>query len=196
MEKPFYTQEGDVAIQALAVKTRGWAAYLRQHCTAFLQRENGAIAVEFSLLLPLLVVGLVFLGMLAAAIQRRIDIEQILRAGAEAAVKDPGQTEVQLRMNTVATAKGYALWTGTTTPIPHDQLFLQVSRNCSCPSTLNIISPNCSVQCSDNRPQIVRYTFGATYYSSFDYQFWEILNRLFVASHTNNIFFNKQVLVR
>ena len=167
---------------------------LTRRVKSLICRDEGAIAVEFSLMLPMLALALVFVGFLATKYQRSIAIEQILHAGAEAAVKDPGPGEVMARLQAAAAIKGFQIHTGS--GIPYDKLWLNVGRSCSCPDNWEWATSTCGQMCTGERPQVVKYQLNATYRSSFDYRFWEILNNFGVATHSNEIRSQKLVLSR
>jgi len=152
------------------------------------------MAVEFTLLAPMLIVGLLFSGILGVRAYHWINVEQILAAGVEAAARDPGQEQVLTRMQAAAQAKGYVL--STTVPIPDDELFLFVARNCSCPETLDVAQANCAVLCPSQRPVIIRYTFFGTRPMLFERVMQQSLASLGISTGMGMLMQRKQVLVR
>jgi pilus assembly protein CpaE len=163
--------------------------------TSLCRREEGGIAVEFALLVPLLALGLIFTGFMAERLQRWINQEQILRAGAEAAVRDEGMNAVLARMKAAAVAKGYAVWHGGA-PIPLDHIWFNVARNCACAETLGLTSPDCRTPCPTGRPQIVRYSLASNFRTSFNYDFMLTLARLRLYTPGGESIQTKMVLVR
>jgi hypothetical protein len=165
---------------------------------SFFFREEGMVAVEFAVLLPMLVIGFLFLGVTAVRAQRQLDVEQIVRAGVEPAIRDPGQQEVQARLNAAAMEKGYTLWTGPVGPAPQvapDQLFLSAVRNCACPGVE--MERDCRTICPNGRPTIVRYLLRATYGASvFDERLGRMLARMNLNLGFPVLMVQRQVIVR
>lgn len=124
--------------------------------------EGGGITVEFAILAPLLVIGFVFLVFQSMLVFDRINLRQIVDAGAEAAMRDPGYPAVKARMDEIALAKGYSLYEGVP-PLPKEKVFNYVARNCACPGTMNLVQEACDVPCPDGRPIVVRYALRLSY---------------------------------
>jgi pilus assembly protein CpaE len=118
--------------------------------------EAGASAVEFALIAPVLALALVATADLGFAIYERMTIDHALRAGAQAAMADPGEAQVhkvvqstlaqsaQLANATVAAAKRY----------------------CVCPENADIkpeVAPACgtTTPCVNAAPQLVFYRLEA-----------------------------------
>jgi Flp pilus assembly pilin Flp len=163
---------------------------------SFARGEEGAIAVEFALLSPLLVIGLLYTGLYAVQVHRRLEIEQIVRAGAEIAVRDPGNQEVFQRMAEAALAKGYSVWSPwSDEPRQVGDLSLVANRTCFCPGVEGAL--DCRTICAGGRPTAVRYLVMAhQQLSALDDWFQHALGDLRMGSAVTEIFVPRIVLVR
>lgn len=113
---------------------------------AFLRNESGASAIEFGVLAPILLFALLTTVDIGFAVHERMEIDNALRAGAEAAMSDLGIVKVRQIVQTVAEdhftiapeGDGDDFSLTTTTPLSVD-----VDRYCACPEAMR--SPvNCS----------------------------------------------------
>ncbi|WEJ11989.1 AAA family ATPase [Sinorhizobium prairiense] len=117
--------------------------------------EAGASAVEFALIAPVLALGLVASADLGLAINERMTIDHVLRAGAQAALADPGAAQVQkVLVSTLAQSPRLA---SATLPA--------VKRYCACPENADVApeaAPQCgTVTCANAKPQFVYYRLAA-----------------------------------
>jgi len=68
------------------------------HPAAFWRAEDGASAIEFALILPILVTMLLSTADFALAINQRMTMQHILRVGAQTAMAGGSQSEVERRL--------------------------------------------------------------------------------------------------
>ncbi|MFQ6180639.1 AAA family ATPase [Sinorhizobium meliloti] len=113
--------------------------------------EAGASAVEFALIAPVLALGLVATADLGLAIHERMTIDHVLRAGAQAAMADPGAEQVEkVLVSTLAQSPALA-----SAALP------AVKRYCACPENADVApeaAPQCgTVTCANAKPQFVYY---------------------------------------
>jgi hypothetical protein len=147
------------------------------------------------LIAPLLAIGFLIVGFMAVGVQRYLDVEQVLRAGARAAALDSGQDKVFEAMTIAARAKGIVVWQGPP-PVPDDRLFLVSARNCSCPENLSEAKTDCRPVCSNGRPPVVRYWMSGFHPAGFDRRFQRMLVGLGVPIPSNWPILTKEVFVR
>lgn len=196
MRRSLGNQVGGTPQAEASMALKSWPRRALKKAELLFRGEDGAIAIEFSLLAPILAIALLFLGLAAVRVQRYLDVEQVVSTGIAAAVRDPGQAEVLARLNAAALAKGYTLWTGNSQSIPPDQLFLAAIRQCACPETLQT-EQFCTTICMNGRPPVVRYTLSATYgRSAFDTNLAGALARLGRGAGIPDVIIEKQVLIR
>jgi pilus assembly protein CpaE len=110
--------------------------------------ESGSSAVEFAIICPLLVAGLLAAADLGLAINRKMTVDAMLRAGAEAAISDPGITKVR-------DVASYAAGNG----VPSD-MSISATRSCACPENISA-AVSCSTVCASSKSPYVFYTLGA-----------------------------------
>jgi len=125
--------------------------YLRSIAKRCLEAESGASAIEFALICPLLVAGFLSAADIGLAVNRKMTVDAMLRAGAEAALSDPGTTKVQ----DVAT---YASGSGA----PPD-ISISATRSCSCPESISV-TVSCSTICAGSKSPYVFYNLSASGY--------------------------------
>ncbi len=128
---------------------------LRKKAGELKTSEAGASAVEFALIAPVLALGLVATADLGLAIHERMTIDHVLRAGAQAALADPGAAQVQkVLVSTLAQSPRLA---SATLPA--------VKRYCTCPENADVApeaAPQCgTVTCANAKPQFVYYRLAA-----------------------------------
>lgn len=138
------------------VETVGVTAAVARQIERLRREESGISALEFGLLAPLLVLGLLAMADLGFAESRRMDIDHVLRAGAQSAFADPGATTVRAVMET--TAKNYTLSSGTTTS--SETLSLSVARGAACPESIGT-EVAVSTTCAGGRPTLIFYALSA-----------------------------------
>lgn len=108
--------------------------------------EDGVSAVEFALFAPILFFGLLATVDLGLAIYERMTIDHVLRAGAQAAMADPGKPGVLTVLNTTA-AKNFP---GADAPV------FTVDRDCACPEAKGTVVA-CSTTCSGPTSTFIYY---------------------------------------
>ncbi len=72
-------------------KTKGHRFSLKQRLQQLKKSEAGVSAIEFALIAPIMAFGLVATADVALAVHERMTIDHVLRAGAQAAMTDPGR---------------------------------------------------------------------------------------------------------
>lgn len=107
----------------------------------FASDERAAAAVEFALVLPVLL--LMFLSMLdgAFALRQQFRLDHVLRAGTEAAKSDPGTPVVEAEMAAIAAADTRLTGIEIATPV----------RYCLCPEAPAVppnLAPSCTATCA------------------------------------------------
>lgn len=111
----------------------------------FLRNHQGTSTVEFALIAPLLVLGVLSTADLGFEISDRMEIDQALRNGAEAALEDPGVATLDAILTasqTVTTSREAISWT--------------IARNCVCPETASL-SVDCFTTCQNSQPTAIYY---------------------------------------
>ncbi len=124
-----------------------------------LHDETGVSAVEFALLAPLLVFGLLAAVDLGFAISERMTIDHVLRAGAQGATDDVGIAAVGQILRTTAAKTMTVAETGTTGN--DTSLALDVSRMCTC-AAQPTVAVGCSTTCADSAPTQIFYALFAS----------------------------------
>ncbi|MCA1491294.1 AAA family ATPase [Ensifer sp. NBAIM29] len=118
--------------------------------------EAGVSAVEFALIAPVLALGLVAAADLGLALFERMTIDHVLRAGAQAAMADPGAAQVDkvLRSTLAESATPTAV------------MLAPVKRYCACPENADVtpdVAPGCgTAPCANAAAQLVFYRLEAT----------------------------------
>lgn len=122
--------------------------------------EDGASAIEFALVAPILVFSLLAMVDMGRAVFEKIAIDQSLRAGFEAAMIDPGKERVE---TIIADAAGPMFnvtfpadaQSSTVSGGADKSLRVTVNRFCACPSAVKT-SVSCTVRCT---PTTFPYAF-------------------------------------
>lgn len=111
----------------------------------YLKSEGGVSAVEFAIVAPMLILGVLSTADIGFEVSDRMDIDQALRNGAEAALGDPGASVLQsiLGASQIAT-------TGLET------ISWDIARTCVCPEN-NGVSVDCFETCADDQPTEIYY---------------------------------------
>jgi pilus assembly protein CpaE len=116
----------------------------------------GVSAVEFALVAPVLALALVAMADVGLALYERMTIDHVLRAGAQAAMSDPGEKPV---LNVLQS-------TLSQSPTPSNLTFDMVKRYCACPEDADVepaSAPACgTVTCANSAPQYVYYRMAAS----------------------------------
>ena len=135
------------------------AAIARRFALRFASCQTGVAALEFALIAPMLILGLIAMADIGLAINERMEIDQTLRAGAQSALLDQGPDKLYAALTATA-ASNFPLLirgtVGTTTALAVD-----ASRFCACPQNTGL-SVLCSITCASNRPTQVYYLLTAS----------------------------------
>ncbi len=115
--------------------------------TGWRRSDSGTSAVEFAFIAPMLFFGLLSMVDLGLAINERMTIDHVLRAGAQRAIADPGAADVLNVVNTTA-AKSFS---SSKTP-----LSVTVQRFCACPESTGT-AVACSTSCQGPKPTFIYY---------------------------------------
>src|SRR6187551_2475847 len=124
---------------------------------SLLDREHGAATTEFAIFVPLFVFGALTMGDIGLAIQERMTLDHVVRAGAQIAMADPGEDQLMLALQSAA-GQNFTLQSDTQTAL--DPVSLEVARYCSCPENRSV-STSCSDPCPGTVPPFVFYQMSA-----------------------------------
>lgn len=111
----------------------------------YLMASRASSTVEFALIAPLLVFGVLSTADIGFEVSDRMTIDQALRNGAEAALKDPGATVLEGVLDasqSVTTGEGTIEW--------------DVQRTCVCPEA-ETVSVDCFTTCVADQPTAIYY---------------------------------------
>lgn len=151
--KPFSVQ----AMIGRFMRPRGGSpASFKQKAKDLRTSEDGVTAVEFAFVAPVLALALVAMADLGFALFERMTIDHVLRAGAQAAMSDPGEERVlQVLQSTLSQSA-----------TPSHLSFNTVKRYCACPEDADVdpaIAPDCTtVTCANSAPSYVYYRMEAS----------------------------------
>lgn len=121
---------------------------------AWWRRDDGVSAVEFAFIAPALFFGLVTTVDLGLALNERMTIDHVLRAGAQRAMADPGASAVLDVLNATA-EKNFTLATNNVPPVPNP-LAVSVNKFCACPESTGV-AVACSTICAGPKPTHIYY---------------------------------------
>jgi pilus assembly protein CpaE len=118
--------------------------------------RTGASAVEIGLVAPMLVVGLLSMVDIGRAVNERIALENVLRAGARVAISDPGAEAVRNAIGVVESGQRAATARGALT--------FDAQRYCACTDD-TATARDCDVTCAGALPTAIFYrlTSSTTY---------------------------------
>lgn len=133
---------------------RNSGASLLKRLAAWRQDSGGTAAVEFAFFAPALFFGLLGMVDFGLAINERMTLDHVLRAGAQHALSDPGETSVLNALNATA-ENNFTLATNNNPPVSNP-LALTVTRFCACPN-LTGTAVACSTICSGPKPTFIFY---------------------------------------
>lgn len=133
---------------------RNGGAGARKRLAAWCRNGDGTAAVEFAFLAPILFFGLLSMVDLGLAVNERMTIDHVLRAGAQRALADPGETAVMSALNATA-EKNFTLASNNNPPVSNP-LALTVTRFCACPDQTGI-AVACSTICTGTTPTFTYY---------------------------------------
>jgi pilus assembly protein CpaE len=131
------------------------AALRKLHALA--RCEDGVSAVEFALIAPVFAAALVAMVDVGLALYERMSMDHILRSGGQAAMSDPGPSQV-LKVMQSAIASGFVEGPETI------KLDLP-KRFCACPDNTEVDpaqAPACSDPCPDSTVPYVYYRIRAS----------------------------------
>lgn len=122
---------------------------------SFRSNENGASAVEFALIAPMLAAGFAVMTDIGMAINESMLIDNTLRAGAQSAMQDPGSDKVR-RVMDVIHSRGAS-------PSKVTAAFT-ANRYCLCPEDLDVpdATHDCGTACETDEDQQIFYELRAT----------------------------------
>ncbi len=131
------------------------ASALRRKASELKKSETGVSAVEFALFAPVLALGLVAMADVALALHERMTIDHVLRAGAQAAMADPGATQVDKVLQSTLSQSA----------VPANVTLAPVKRYCACPENADVkpeAAPQCeTTPCANAAQQLVFYRLEA-----------------------------------
>ncbi len=107
--------------------------------------SSGTAGLEFAIIAPVLILAVLSTADIGFAIHETFEIDQTLRNGAQAALSDPGEGQVEAVLSTISNNNGEQSGTSWT-----------VSRFCACPETITA-QTSCSTTCNAQRPTSIFY---------------------------------------
>ncbi len=113
---------------------------------SFLREEAGASAVEFALLAPVLIFALLATADVGLAVHQKLLVDQSLRAGSEAAIRDFGQDAVRDVVSAAISRGNPSTYPAATRPT------VAVVRFCACPDSISTAVSCTSGTCSAKKP--------------------------------------------
>ncbi|HEY9056456.1 MAG TPA: TadE family protein [Aurantimonas sp.] len=116
---------------------------------------DGVSAVEFALFAPILFFALIATADLGLALNERMAIDHVLRAGAQTAMADPGEQRVIDVMTATATPN----FPRSADPAVALDLVVSVSRYYACPEAPDVAVP-ASTSCAGSAPTYSFYQIG------------------------------------
>lgn len=129
---------------------------LRDKLIALQRSEDGVSAVEFALIAPVLAIALVTMADVGLALNDRMAMDQFLRAGAQAALSDPGEAAVGKILQSAAAQPAGS---------PSTLVIDPPKRFCACPENAAVdpsSAPACSATCAGSAPPYVYYRMSAS----------------------------------
>lgn len=137
LTRPSATEAG---ISGAPAAGRRAPRFLRALPRRWVRSNDGAAAVEFALIAPLLVFSLLATVDLGLGVGERMALEHVLRTGAHVALQDPGEAAVTAAMQTTG-APNFPIDDGVTVPAP-GALAVSTNKFCACPD-----APGTAVAC-------------------------------------------------
>lgn len=135
-------------------RVRSW---LSDTFAGILSCDRGTSAVEFALIAPILIVALLASADLGGAVSLRMAMDHALRAGAQAAISDPGDAAVLDVLQ--ATASTNMSLGANQTDIGASTVF-GATRFCACPEATSV-AVACSTICGGSNPTYIYYRLSA-----------------------------------
>lgn len=123
--------------------------------------EAGVAAVEFALFAPILFFACLATVDLGMALNERMTIDHVLRAGAQSAMADPGEAKVKQVIEDTAEASNFSVnvVSGTDQPYAsasYDTLTIAVEKYHACPEAAGTKVPEGTI-CASGEPTYVYY---------------------------------------
>lgn len=118
--------------------------------------EDGVSAVEFALITPVLFIALLSMVDVGFAIYERMTIDYVLRAGAQAAMDDPGKEKV-LEVLTATAAKNFSAANG----LPAFKVNESNHPWCECPENVGVYVA-CTTNCAGSTATSIYYNIDGT----------------------------------
>ena len=122
----------------------------------FTRNSKGASAVEFSLIAPVLIFSVLLMVDVGMALGERMELDHIVRTGAESAMIKHDEEKVLLVMRSIAVQSFTSSQTGTETQSAQP-LSLSANRYCACGDA----TVSCAVACATDEPPNVFFDIGA-----------------------------------
>ncbi len=119
----------------------------------FRREDKGVAAMEFGLVAPILFFGLLSAIDIGLAVNERMDVNHVLRAGAEAAINKSDEADVLAIMAATAQQNMTVDLNGQGAPT---DLSLSVDQYCACPDATEV-AVACSTVCTGDVPTYVYY---------------------------------------
>jgi pilus assembly protein CpaE len=136
----------------------------RRRRRALLSDEGGASAIEFALVLPILVLACLATVDVGLAINERMEIDHSLRAGSEGAMRDLGEEEVHDLIDAVAsevfTVRSEDEDEGEI-DVSSNGLDVTVERFCTCPESVGAAVSCTAGNCADEAKPYLYYRLSA-----------------------------------
>jgi pilus assembly protein CpaE len=120
---------------------------VQSQLAALLHHQGGLSAVEFALLAPTFIFGLLMTADVGLAVSQRMSMDHTLRAGAQFAMADPGADKVLAALQATASNS--------------PSMTLAAERYCVCPNDLTA-KVSCSTICPGTVPTRAYYTLSAS----------------------------------
>jgi pilus assembly protein CpaE len=125
----------------------------RALASKFRRDDKGVAAMEFGLVAPILFFGLLSAIDLGLAVNERMDVNHVLRAGAEAAINKADDADV---LEIMAATGGQNMTVNTNGQGAAGDLSLTVNQYCACPDATEV-AVTCSTICTGDVPTYVYY---------------------------------------
>jgi len=119
--------------------------------------ERGTATAEFGIFVPLFVFGALTMGDIGIAVQQRMALDHVVRAGAQIAMTDPGEDQLMSTLESAAGENFAVQSDAQTAPYP---VTLEAVRYCSCPEDRGVAT-SCSDACPGSVPPFAFYRVSA-----------------------------------
>lgn len=119
----------------------------------FYADETGVAAIEFALLAPLVIFGLLAMADIGLAVRDRMALDHIVRVGAQTAVSDTGTGSVRTALTSASAGS-------LTRASSISALSVDVVQECACPNA-PAVAVACTTECPAQKPPFIFYTLSA-----------------------------------